>query len=245
MPAFSSSRHRKGGTIFNADAARPGPVPSLDALAGFPICLHVYLAVEIKRWQGFPEKPPYPLSLLDSLGDAIHAKEIELQSLEMMRTTFEGEFEEFSGGLRNSRKEVRLAEENVDKSEGKPEELRSRWLLVLARLRDEVNQAGVVFAEARHLMMKEAREGIQGEIDFSRQKLAVAMENYRFSADELEQKLQAIDDRSELLRQEVDRAGRDGENARKAIDESEQAVRRARDELASREMPKVPMIFPD
>ena len=109
-------------------------------------------AVEIKRWQGFPEKPPYPLSLLDSLGDAIHAKEIELQSLEMMRTTFEGEFEEFSGGLRNSRKEVRLAEENVDKSEGKPEELRSRWLLVLARLRDEVNQAGVVFAEARHLM---------------------------------------------------------------------------------------------
>ena len=187
-------------------------------------------AVEIKRWQGFPEKPPYSLSLLDSLGDAIHAKEIELQSLEMMRTTFEGEFEEFSAGLKNSRKEVRLAEERVDKSAGKAEERRSQWLLILARLRDEVNQDGLVLAEARRLTMNESREGIQSEIDFSRYRLAVAVGNYLFSPEELEQKLKAIDDRRELLRQEMDRAGRDGENARKALDAAEHAVRSARDE---------------
>ena len=35
--------------------------------------------VEMKRWQGFTEKPPYPISLLDSLNDAINAKQIDQQ----------------------------------------------------------------------------------------------------------------------------------------------------------------------
>jgi potassium efflux system protein len=197
--------------------------------------------LRIKSWRGFPDKPPYPLSLLDNLSDVIHAKLINLQSLDMMGTTFEGEFEEFSNGLKNSRKQVRLAEENVEKSVGKPAEQRSRWLLVMARLRDEVNQDGVVFAEARRLMLQESREGLQSEIDFSRQKLAVALKNYRFSADELEQKLKDIDDRREQLQQEMSRAEHDGENARKALQASEQAVRRAQDEFASRGMSKVPL----
>ena len=196
-------------------------------------------AVEIKRWQGFPEKPPYPLSLLDSLGDAIHAKEIDLQAQEVMRTTAEGEFDEFSGGLRNSRKQVRLAEENVEKSAGKPGERLSQWLLIMARLRDEVNQAGVVYAEARRVMLNEAQEGTRAEIDFLRQKLAVAMKKYRFSEEELKQKLQAIDDRRELLQRELDRAGSDAENARKSLDAAEIAVRKAQAEIASRHTSKV------
>ena len=195
--------------------------------------------VEIKGWQGFPEKPPYPISLLDSLNDAIHAKEINLQAQDVLRSTIEGEFEEFSGGLKKSRTQVHLAEENVEKSAGKPEEQRSQWLLILARLRDEVNQAGVVYGEARRLMLKEAEEGTRAEIDFLSRKLAVAIGQYRFSEEELEQKLQAINKRQQMLDGELDRAEHEGEDALKSLEAAEEAVRKGQAEPASLKKAKV------
>lgn len=194
---------------------------------------------EIKRWQGFAEKPPYPITLLDSLGDAIHAKQIDLQSLEVMRTTAEGESQDFTNGLKDSRKDVRLAEENVEKNTGKPGESRSRWLLILAQLRDAVNQAGAVSGEARRIMVTEAHNGTQAEIDFLQRKLAAVRANYRFSEEELERKLQDIDSRLEQLQRELNQAARDEENARKRLDSLEAAIRMAQAELASREASKV------
>jgi small-conductance mechanosensitive channel len=194
---------------------------------------------EIKGWQGFAEKAPYPISLLDSLGDAIHARQIDLQSLEVMRTTAEGESQDFTSGLKNSRKAVLLAEENVDKNAGKPGEARSKWLLLLVQLRDSVNQSGAVYGEARRLMITESQEGTQAEIDFLRQKLAVARGNYRFTKEELERKLKEIDGRQGQMRQELDREVREEEKARKSLDASEAAVREAQAELASRPESKV------
>ena len=190
-------------------------------------------SVEMARWQGFEEKPPYSIALLDSLEDAITGKQIDQKSLEVMRTTAGGEAEDFAAGLKISRKEVRLAEENAEKNAGKPGESRSQWLLVLARQREAINQAGVVYGEARRLMVAEALEGAQSEINFLRRKLAVAMGKYRFTEQELDQKLQAIDGRREQLRQELDRAGRDVEKARRSLDATEQAVRKAQSELAT------------
>lgn len=198
-------------------------------------------ATEIKRWQGFAEKPPYPISLLDSLRDAIRARQIDLESLEVVRTVVAGESEDFANGLKSSRKEVRLAEENVEKNAGKPGELRSKWLLILARQRDAVNQAGTVYAEASRLMLKESQEGITAEIDFLRHKLAVAMEDYRFTADELARKLQDTDSRQEQLRRELDQAVRDTEQARKLLDAGAKAVRAAQAGPASRKASKVPL----
>jgi small-conductance mechanosensitive channel len=190
-------------------------------------------ALEIKRWQGFPEKPPYPISLLDSLSEAINAKQIDMQSLEAIRTTVEGEAADFANDLKSSRKEVRLAEENVERNAGKPEEPRSKWLLILARLRDSVNQAGAVNGEGWRLAMQEAQEGVQAEIDFLERKLAVARGDYRFSEKDLEEKLRDIDGRRERLQRQLDQAVTDDEKARKLLDAAEAAVSKARSEIGT------------
>jgi len=198
-------------------------------------------AAETKRWQGFAEKPPYSISLLDSLGDDIRAKQIDQQAMEIVRSSIEGEADEFANGLKNSRKEVRLAEEKVEKNAGKPGEARSKWLLVLARLRDDVNEAGAVYSEARLTMVKISLEGIQAEIDFINRKLAAARGNYRFSEEELEQKLGDVENRREQLRNELDQTIREQEKARKQLDAGETVIRKAQDELASRGSTKVPL----
>jgi len=189
-------------------------------------------AVEIKSWRGFTEKPPYPISLLDSLSDAMQAKEIDQKSQEVMRTTVEEELEDFTNSLKNSRTAVRLAEESAENNAGKPGEPRSKWLLMLAQLRDSVNQAGVVYGEARRIMLREAQEDTQAELDFLQRKLAAARENYRFSEQELNRKLREIDDRLEQLRPELDQAVRDEGMTRKFLDAAEAALRAAQARLA-------------
>ena len=198
-------------------------------------------AVEMNSWKAFAEPPPYPVSLLDSLRDAIVAKQISQQSLDVMRTTVEQELEEYSSSLKNSRKQVRLAQENLETSKNKPEELRKRWLLIMARLLDDVNQAGIVYAETRHLLLQESVEGAQTEIRFLEKRLAVAKGAYRFTEAELDQKLQAIDSRLELLGRELELAVHDEDQARRTLNTGDEAVREARSNSSSQEPSKAPL----
>ena len=152
---------------------------------------------EMKSWKGFPEKPPYPLSLVDSLRDALESKQRVVKSLDVITVSIEEEFGEYSRNLKNSSKQVRLAEEELEKNAGKPGELRSSWLLQLARLQHEVNQSGVLYGESRRISTRERLKGAQADVDFISQQLAVAKANYRFSAEELKQKQQSIDEQLE------------------------------------------------
>ncbi|HJV65787.1 MAG TPA: mechanosensitive ion channel domain-containing protein [Geomonas sp.] len=189
---------------------------------------------EMKGWKGFAEKPPYTISLLDGLSDSLQAKELNLQSLEVLRSTVQDEAQGFASGLKLSRKEVRLAEESVEKERGRRGEARSAWLLVLAQLRNSLNEAGALYDEARRQLIDDSREGVKAEIDFLRQKLAAARASYRFTREELERKLREIEGRREQLRREQELALREEELARKRLDAGEAAVRAAQEGAASR-----------
>jgi potassium-dependent mechanosensitive channel len=196
---------------------------------------------EMKDWKGFAEKPPYSILLVDNLRDTLNAKQNVLKSLDVIRTTIEGEFEEFSSSLRNSSKLVRLAEENLEKNSGKPDEQRSRWLLQLAQLQHEVNQAGVVYGETRRLSTTELLKGVQTEVDFLKHKLAVALDNYRFSEEDLKQKLQAIDDQLIKVRQRLAQDKNLEKTTRNQLDAAEVAVSKAQALLAAGGRPKIPL----
>ena len=179
---------------------------------------------EMKSWQGFAEKPPYAISFVDNLRDTLAAKRNGLRSLEMIVATIDLEFTEYSNSLRNSNKQVRLAEEDVEKNAGRPGEQRSKWLLKMATLSNEINQAGVVYGETRRLSAAEMQKGVQTEVDLLAQKLAVARSNYHFSAEELKQKLQSIDDLENKVRQKLELAKNSENFARKMLDAAEAAV---------------------
>jgi len=196
---------------------------------------------EMKSWQGFSEKPPYPLSLVDSLRDALNSKQSVLKSLDVIRATIEAEFEEYSANLKQSSKQVRLAEEALEKSSGGPGEQRSRWLLQLAQLQHALNQAGTVYGEARRLSMAELQKGVQAEVDFLGHKLAVARENYRFTATDLQQKLKAIDERLIGVRQMLELAKNKENETRSKLDQAEAATRAAQTVQAAGGRPKMPV----
>jgi len=196
---------------------------------------------ELRSWKGFAEKPPYSISLVDDLNDALDSKQNVLKSLDVIRSTIEGEFEEYSNSIKNSGKQVRLAGENLEKNIGKPGELRSRWLLQLAQLRHGVNQAGVVYGEARRLSVTELQKGTQADVDFLDRKLVTAQANYRFSEEELNQKFQAIDAYLKKARQKKEQARAYEKDARRQLDAADAAVKSAQALLAAGGRPKVPI----
>jgi small-conductance mechanosensitive channel len=196
---------------------------------------------EMKSWKGFPEKPPYPLSLVDSLRDALHSKKSVLKSLDVIRSTIESEFEEFSANLKKSSKQIRLAQEELEKATGGPGEQRSSWLLQLAQLQHALNQAGTVYGEARRLSAAELQKGVQLEVDFLNRKLTVARENYRFTAEDLEQKLRAIDAQLTKARQALELAKGEENEARGKLDGAELATSGAQTLLAAGGRPKIPV----
>lgn len=186
-----------------------------------------YKNEEMTSWKGFDEKPPYSIFMVDNLHDALNSKQNVLKSLDVIRATIEAEFEEYSNSIKNSSKRVRLAEEELETNTGKPDELRSRWLLRLAQLQHEVNQAGVVYGEARRLSVTELQKGGQADVDFLNRKIATAQGNYRFTEDELKQKIQAIDDQLKKVRQRNDQAKDYEKDARRQLELANEAVKKA------------------
>ena len=164
------------------------------------------LDTQRKGWRGFSEKPPYSLTLVDSLGDTIQARQIELHTEEMRFTIAEGELTDYTSSLRESRTRQRLAEEHRDQSIGKPEEARMIWLQALATRRNDLNETGVITAETLRQMLYEGMAWLRQEIDFLDHKLSVASGNFRFTREELDKKLKGLDAQREQLKQELDSA---------------------------------------
>jgi len=182
---------------------------------------------EMNTWSGFSEKPPYSIFLVDSLRDTLSAKKQVLGSLDIVRNTIESEVAEYSSSFKDSTKQVRLAEEDLEKNVGKPGEQRSRWLLLLAELSNDVNEAGVINGETRRLYVKEMLKGIQADIEFISKKLAIARANYRFTAEELKQKLQSIDEQLAKLGQKMEQNRRNEMLFRTQLDAVDAEVNRA------------------
>jgi len=188
---------------------------------------------EIKSWQGFAEKPPYAISLVDSLLDVLESKQGVLKSLDVISVSQEEEFRDFSNNLKESNKQVRLAEEALERDAGKPGELSSSWLLQLASLQNEVNQAGTLFGERQRIAIRERQKIAQADVDFVNKKLAIIKGNYSFSADELKEKQQSIDNQLSGLQLQLQKSRHVEKSTRRQLDALDTAVNKAQADLAA------------
>jgi small-conductance mechanosensitive channel len=162
------------------------------------------LEAQRKGWRGFSEKPPYPLSLVDSLQDTIQARQIEQHSYEMRLAFTEGELADFTSLIKESQTQRRLAEERLEQSAGKPEEARLLWQLALASRRNELNETTLVSQETQRETMQEGLAWLRQEISFLDQKLTVASGNFRFTQEELDKKLKGLDAQNEQLKLDME-----------------------------------------
>jgi small-conductance mechanosensitive channel len=189
------------------------------------------LETQRRDWRGFAEKPPYPLSLVDSLQDKIKARQIELQTHEMQLTISEGELADYSSSLRESRTQKRLAEERMEQSLGKPGETRLRWLLAMATRRNDLNETGVVTLESQRQMLQEGLAWMRQEIAFLDQKLTLASGNFRFTREELDKKLKGLDARSNQLKLDLENAVKAEEYERTEQEKVRESLQRFKDAL--------------
>ena len=70
-------------------------------------------SAEMRAWQGYTEKPPFPIALLDGLRDSILAQRLDLETLELRLTVARGNLRKFTQDLSESQKELRLASERL------------------------------------------------------------------------------------------------------------------------------------
>jgi small-conductance mechanosensitive channel len=93
----------------------------------------------------------------------------------------------------------------------------------------------------RRISTRERLKGAQADVDFIAQQLSVAKSNYRFSAEELKQKQQAIDEQLSRVRAKLEEAKDTEKIARKKLDALDAAVAKAQSALAAGDRPAVPL----
>jgi len=184
-------------------------------------------SAEIRSWQGFTEKPPFSISVLDGLRDSILTQRLDLETFELRLTVAKGNLRKFTNDLRESQKELRLASERLEKSVGAATEGRQRWLLDLTRLQNDLNEAAIAFAETQRLMLEKATSDKKEYIRFLEQKLTVAEKVSPLSKADLEQKVQELDNQRRALERDLGRTVKEEDELRATIQRSRDALARA------------------
>ncbi|HAM50985.1 MAG TPA: hypothetical protein DCP92_09970, partial [Nitrospiraceae bacterium] len=188
---------------------------------------------EIKAWKGFSEKPPFPISFLDNLRDALLAQKLDKQTLDMRLAIAKGDLQLFTKRLRESQKDLRLAEERFERSKGRADEARLLWLRDLSQLQNSLNEAGAASSETQRLIMEEALSDKNEYIGFLEQKVALAEKVSPLSKEDLEQKLGELDSQRKTLEDELHQALKKDDDAKKRLQQTRDAFSKAQAELTS------------
>lgn len=180
--------------------------------------------LERKSWKGFGAKPPFSITFLDDIRDSVLSQRLALESFELRLSLAMASFKRFDDELKISRKALRLAEEESSRSVGTPRELRNRWLLDLAQLRNNRNEAGLVLAELHRFTYETGIKGKRLQIAFLEEKLRVAEASSPLSKEDLAKKLSDLDVRRRNLEAGLLRAQKIEAEARKKLDDIREAL---------------------
>lgn len=179
-------------------------------------------AAEAQAWRGFAEKPPYPLALVEELRDAIASQRLEAQTDRMLLSISENGVARGAALLTECHKQVRLARDQAELAGDA--DRRRQWLLQLAEVRAQSNEAMLEASEVGRLVALEKLASLRQYLEFLERKLAAARAQARFSRADLDAVLARLNEKREELRRELGQViSRDAE--------MRQALAAARDEL--------------
>jgi len=186
-------------------------------------------AVERNEWQGFAEYPPFPVSFLEELYDAIKDKQFEREMVEVRREIAEGQLRETLKDLEHTGAELRLMEEQI--VTGKEEENKgwTLWLRDLARRRYELAEVGALSLETQRLVLWEDLSGRRDYIPFLEQRYRLAASMSPLFRAERDQKLQELKSPRKNLNERLTRALGEEEAANQALEKARDVLHRAQE----------------
>lgn len=197
--------------------------------------------LERQSWKGFPEKPPFPIALLDDIRDSLLSQRLVLESSELRISLAKASWKRFSEDVKRSRKALRLAEEESSRIIGTPGEQEHRLLLDLARLQNDRNEAGLVLAELQRIAYETAVGGKRLKVAFLEEKLRTAEASSPLSREDLEKKLSELDSQRRDLETELLAAQKSEAEGRKKLDDIRAALADLSAPAEEKEQPQGPV----
>jgi len=183
------------------------------------------LSVEIESWKGFAEPPPYLISLVDELRDAIHAREIEIKKNEVKQSISRAALDEARDLLEKGEQRLRQVQEGLEDSTGATDQARLRWLYELSHMESNVARARTLAAETQRQVLEEVLAYHHQDLAFLERKLQVANANAPFTEEELTKKLDEIAEERKAVEKELSQAIRSDMRAQESLEEARDALR--------------------
>jgi potassium efflux system protein len=189
-------------------------------------------AVERNEWQGFAENPPFPVSFLEDLYDAIKDKQFERQMVEVRRRIAEGQLQDYLKNLEKTGTELRLADEGLAAGKREKKNGRAMWLRDLAKRRYELAEVGALSLETQRLVLDEDLSGRRDYLPFLEQRYRLAEAASPLSRADLDQKLEALEGPRKSLNDQLNRALGEEEAANQALEKARDLLHRSQENVS-------------
>jgi hypothetical protein len=167
---------------------------------------HLRSLKEIRRlnqerdaWRGFVQPPT--AAMAEQLTDLLSGQRLELRTAEMFLAILQGEISRYSVRLNESQKQLRLVQD-FSKEPGM-QDSRRHWLIQLAQLRNQANEASVETAETGRLVTWQALDGQREYVEFLERKLSTARAQVRITRKDLNAVLAQINSKRTALQNEM------------------------------------------
>lgn len=185
-----------------------------------------------EAWKGFAHAPPYSISLVDELRDAIHAQSLSITKEEVSKNLIQLEQDEAREALLISEKNLRQVEESLDKSLQGSDKIRANWLYELALLKNEVAEADLLASKPQLQAIDESLSLHNKQQTFIERQLRVAVADAPFAKEELDQKLAALAKKLASLEKDKQQAISGNNRNQEKLHQARIALQLAREPLA-------------
>lgn len=190
------------------------------------------LLAKSEAWQGFDQPPPYPISLVDELRDAIHAQSLAIAKQEVRKSLTRQEKEESRKNLLATEKELRLAKEAHEKKLQGADRIRADWIYGLVQLKDEVAETSVLASTAQLQAIDESLALHRSQQTFLKRQLRVAVAEAPFGKEEFEQKRTTFEQQLKRLVKDKRQAAEGNSRNQEKLHHARTSLQKIRESLA-------------
>lgn len=193
------------------------------------------LKAKSEAWQGFDHEPPYPISLVDELRDAINAQSLAMTKDDVRKALTLQEQEESRQNLVSSDKNLRKVKESLENLQTDESQIRANWLYELAQLKGEVAEVKVLSSQVQLQAIEESLAFYNRQKIFHERQLQVAVNDALFSQDELDQKLATLTEKLKSLEKQKRQSTKDNNRNQEKLHKARVSLQKSRDKLTSEE----------
>ena len=170
---------------------------------------------------------------MDDLRDDIHARELEINALNVERQVTGDHLAWRREKLKTVEQDYRRIKEELSGARAGEDGAAAQWRMEMADLRRRFHEAAVAASETERLLLAENIAFKQADLNFLKRKLDVAASNAPFTREELDSKLQTLDEERNEVKQDLDKAIQSNVQALDNLSQARENLKVAREQAVA------------